>query len=250
MVQFIFLTQRVKYSKLGTDQAMQHTTLDRLTARLGEIIMNTLTQFIDIQLSLSESTTATPMADINEGQAASGFQDHSEQSDDGKYEVIENENFTGNHFNKLALSGSLFSLTTFTDVLFESCAFYATKMENCSFINVNFSNCTFEFTQLQHCNFNNCTFENCSFQVSGINKSSFAYSTYEGIVDHLIKKGNSNKEFNCTKPEILTWEEVLSGEGANSDAATIGSDKDEEVASLKIGLMGMIEDAFSKIKAA
>ena len=206
--------------------------------------MNTLTQFIDIQLSLTESTTATSMVDIDGGQATS------DQTGNGQYEVIENENFTGNHFNNLALSGSLFSLTTFTDVLCESCAFYASKLENCTFINVKFENCTFEFTQMQHCNFNNCTFENCSFQISGINKCSFAYSTYEGIVDHLIKNGNHNKEFNCTKPEILTWEEVLAQGGEASEAATVGASEHDEVASLKIGIIDIIGEAFSKIKAA
>tara|TARA_Y100000768_G_scaffold386276_1_gene374300 strand:+ start:6928 stop:7668 length:741 start_codon:yes stop_codon:yes gene_type:complete len=220
-------------------------TLDE-TTRLGEIIMNTLTQFIDIQLSLTESTTATSMSDINGGQATS------EETTQGQYEVIENENFTGNHFNSLALSGSLFSLTTFTDVLFESCAFYASKMENCTFLNVNFKNCTFEFTQIQHCNFNNCTFEGCTFQISGVSKSSFAYCTYEGIVDHVIQKGDHNKEFNCTKPEILTWEEVLADNNSQVAASSDHSigDEDEQTASLKLGLFGIIEEVFSKKKAA
>lgn len=206
--------------------------------------MNTLTQFIDFQLSLTESTTATSMKEIN------GGQETSDQTNKGQYEVIENEHFTGNHFNDLALSGSLFSLTTFTDVLFESCAFYASKMENCTFINVKFSNCTFEFTQMQHCNFNNCTFENCSFQITGISKSSFAYCTYEGMVDHLIQTGHQNKEFNCTKPEIMTWEEVLTSQ--NDEVAASGhtvGEQDEQTASLKISIFGMLEEVFFK-KAA
>lgn len=205
--------------------------------------MNTLTQFIDFQLSLTESTTATSMKEIN------GGHETSDDAASGQYEVIENESFTGNHFNGLALSGSLFSLTTFTDVLFESCAFYASKMENCTFINVKFENCTFEFTQMQHCNFNSCTFENCSFQISSISKTDFAHCTYEGIVDHLIQQGNQNREFNCTKPEILTWEEVLSSESTDKTSSTIG-EQEEKTASLKIGIMGILDEIFKSNKAA
>lgn len=203
--------------------------------------MNTLTNFIDAQFSTTESTTATKSMGINEG---------SNHEAATPYEVIENQSFTGNTFNDLALSGSLFSLTTFTDVLFESCAFYASKIENCTFINVKFENCIFEFTQMQHCNFNNCTFENCIFQVSSIAKSTFAYSTYEGMLKHLIEKGGSNKVIACQEPEVLTWEEVLSADSTlEKETAAVGQG-DNEVASLKIGLFGVIEEAFSKIKAA
>jgi len=205
--------------------------------------MNTLIQFIDFQLSLTEPTTTNSMKEINEGQETST------NAGNGQYEVIENESFTGNYFNNLALSGSLFSLTTFTDVLFESCAFYASKMENCTFINVKFENCTFEFTKMQYCNFNTCTFENCSFQISSIAQSDFAHCTYEGIVDYIIHQGHKNREFNCTKPEILTWEEVLSPPSMEQSSHTIG-EKNEKTASLKIEIMGIIDEIFKSKKAA
>ncbi len=129
-----------------------------------------------------------------------------------QYEVIENEIIKSSDFNGLSVSGSLFSLTTFTNVSFKSCVFYGSRFENCDFINCTFEDCTFEFNNLVHCNFVGTTFENCKWAYSYLRKSSL----YDCMLDPATKASISveeNKLERCFETEQaapeLTWTQVL-----------------------------------------
>jgi len=204
-------------------------------------IMNTLTQFINQQLSLSHQLTAGEGQEVNEANAS------------GLYEVIENESLSSTTLKGLVISGSLFSLTTFTDVTFESCAFYASKLENCTFINCNFNNCNFEFTGLQHCTFNKCSWDQTQFKVSPLKKNRFSFCNLDVLVAHAINK-EENSVYECVDPEVLTWEEILEGDQAASEFTgndelkiDIAGESDERTHG---GLMDAISHALAKFKAA
>jgi uncharacterized protein YjbI with pentapeptide repeats len=195
--------------------------------------MNTLTQFINAQLSLSHQLTAGERLGIDEASAT------------GLYEIIENEEIKSRHFSSLAVSGSLFSLTTFTDVTFESCVFYANKFENCNFINCTFTDCKFEFTQVQHCRYNGCKLEDTTFSVSPIKKCTIAFTQYDHKFSYFLSK-EENKVINCQELEPVTWEEALKDQAF---IATKGTNE-EATASLKIDLISAVQQAFNKLKAA
>ncbi|MCF8059183.1 MAG: pentapeptide repeat-containing protein [Bacteriovoracaceae bacterium] len=200
--------------------------------------MNTLTKFIDAQLSLSHHLTAGERLGIDEASAA------------GLYEIIENEEIKSRHFNSLAVSGSLFSLTTFTDVTFESCVFYASKLENCTFINCNFIDCKFEFTQMQHCRFNGCKMEDTTFSVSPIKKCTIAFTQFDHKFSYFLSK-EENRIINCQELEPVTWEEALENEELKAQATVTTENNDEEAtASLKINLISAVQEALSKFKVA
>jgi uncharacterized protein YjbI with pentapeptide repeats len=159
--------------------------------------MNTLTQFIDSQLSLTHHLTTEKEMGIEEAKAC------------GQYEIIENEIIESKDFKDLAVSGSLFSLTTFTNVTFESCVFYASKMENCTFINCTFVNCKFEFTQMQHCQFNRCKMEDTIWTASPMKKCTLSFCEYDHKFSYFFNE-EENRTFECSELEPLTWEDVLS----------------------------------------
>lgn len=204
--------------------------------------MNTLTQFIDAQLSLSQHLTAGERLGIDEAAAT------------GLYEIIENEEISSRHFKGLAVSGSLFSLTTFTEVTFESCVFYASKFENCTFINCKFIDCKFDFTGLQHCRFNRCTLEDSTFSVSPIKKCSLVFSEFDHKFAYYLNK-DENKVVSCTELEPLTWEEALELELTDPELEIDSSicaegAEDEVTASLKIDLIGAVKEVLTNFKAA
>lgn len=199
--------------------------------------MNTLTQFIDAQFSLNDQLTPKEKLNFDEANAA------------GLYEVIENEEIKSSHFSGLAISGSLFSLTTFTDVTFESCVFYASKLENCTFINCNFIDCKFEFTGLDHCRFNGCTVKETVFSVSPIKKCTLAFTDYDHKFAHFLNK-EENKIVSCTELEPLTWEEVLEGKHEEELPPLPLEANQEKTASLRIDLLTAIHQVFKSKKAA
>jgi len=93
-----------------------------------------------------------------------------------KYEIIENELIESCNFKELTISGSLFSLTLLKNVTFQSCVFFASKIENCEFFGCHFDECEFQFTGIDHCNFAASSFENCKWDLSPIKKSIFISS--------------------------------------------------------------------------
>lgn len=118
-----------------------------------------------------------------------------ETSNTDNYEVIENEVLNDRNFKGLTLSGSLFSLTIFTNVSFKSCVFFAGRLENCKFINCEFINCKFQFTTTLHCNFQETVFKNCIWEASPTRKTKFYYCEMDYKSSYYLSK-KSNKIIN------------------------------------------------------
>jgi uncharacterized protein YjbI with pentapeptide repeats len=128
-----------------------------------------------------------------------------------QYEIIENENVKSMTYNNLTLSGSLFSMSTFTDVTFDSCEFYGTKWENCQFIRCKFINCTFKFTHILHCNFQSSDFVSCNWHTSPLQKSQFNDCKLGTKTLYFARKESCKIENLNTKDKTLTmnWSDVL-----------------------------------------
>jgi len=199
--------------------------------------MNTLTNFIDAQLSLSVETSSKESNSINEVNAS------------GLYEIIENEELRSCFFNNLTISGSLFSLSTFTDVTFESCVFYASRFENCTFINCNFINCKFEFSELQHSRFNKCNWEESFFSFSPFKKCSLAFCN----LDYKFKatfNEEENELYNCNELTPLTWEDVLEVESKLPPQSLPKQSGHQESNNEEGNWFIALQEIFQKIKAA
>lgn len=107
------------------------------------------------------------------------------------YGVIENQNIGDKEFNDLVVSGALISLTSFKNVTFRSCVFFATRLENVSFANCTFIDCKFQFSAIEHCHFASTSLENCSWEASPINKSYFYACGMDYKTSHHLLRGNN-----------------------------------------------------------
>jgi uncharacterized protein YjbI with pentapeptide repeats len=118
---------------------------------------------------------------------------------DARYEIIENEDLNSCDFNELTISGSLFSLTTFKNVTFESCVFFGSRLENCNFVNCCFKDCSFQFTTLEHCNFVHTIFTNCMWDIAPLKKNSFEACELDAkTLFYATKDNNFNKLIACS----------------------------------------------------
>lgn len=127
------------------------------------------------------------------------------------YEVIENEVIKSSNLNELSISGSLFSLTTFTGVIFKSCVFYASKLDNCFFIDCRFENCRFEFTHISGCNFNSTIFENCTWEFSSMKDNNFSHARICMRTSSQVQKSATNLLTNVITTGVVTdWQEAIS----------------------------------------
>lgn len=118
---------------------------------------------------------------------------------DSRYEIIENEDLSSCDFNELTISGSLFSLTTFKNVTFESCVFFGSRLENCNFVNCTFKDCEFQFTTLEHCNFVHTTFTNCKWDVAPLKKNYFEACLLDAKTSfYANKENNFNRLIACS----------------------------------------------------
>lgn len=141
------------------------------------------------------------------------------------YEVIENESIKSCNLNDLTVSGSLFSLTTFTGVTFKSCVFFGSRFENCIFIDCNFIDCKFEFNHIVNCNFKSTKFENCTYEFSTINANSFVHSRL-CFKTHKLQSKGLNKVESCITPIMdMDWETALELDARANDVTQTQEEK-------------------------
>ncbi len=92
------------------------------------------------------------------------------------------------------LAGSRVSLSTYRQVVFSDCTFYATEFQGVTFENCVFENCNFEFSHLRKCKFKNCSFQNCKWVAASISTSTFEDCVLEAGIETLTY-GNQNQVF-------------------------------------------------------
>ena len=107
------------------------------------------------------------------------------------YEAIENALVNDQDFKGLNVSGSLFSLTTFRNVVFQSCVFFASNLENCEFVSCTFIDCNFQFSTVEYCNFSNTLFRSCKWDITPIKKCNFNSCDLDYKTIHYSKNGQN-----------------------------------------------------------
>jgi hypothetical protein len=191
--------------------------------------MNTLTSFINQNFALLTHTDSSSETMVNDF------------ANSALYEIIENETLNECKISDLTISGSLFSLTTFTLVTLESCVFYATRWENCTFKDCNFKDCTFEFSNLSHCKFTNCTFENCSWELSPLNRCELSFCKLDSKTQFYLSK-EENFLWGCLPTGPQNWAQALNQEGSMDELPPLPSVASEEV----IRPLGVLVNHFKK----
>lgn len=87
--------------------------------------------------------------------------DHTES-----YQLIKDEHLASVIISAQTLSGSRILLSTYQQVVFSECTFYACEFQGVTFENCVFQNCSFEFSHIRNCKFKNCNFENCNWKAT------------------------------------------------------------------------------------
>lgn len=118
---------------------------------------------------------------------------------DTQFEVVENETVVDSKINGLVISGSLFSLSTFKNVVFDSCVFFGSKLENCNFIGCTFINCEFQFSSISYCNFRTTNFSSCKWDFTPTVKSKLYNCELDNKSHYFITKENCNHLENCKR---------------------------------------------------
>ena len=122
-----------------------------------------------------------------------------------RYEVISNETLSDCIHRDINVSGSLLSLSTFTNVTFIGCVFFGSKLEHCTFKNCKFIACEFKFTQIQSNIFTACEFSKNTWSSSSMDENEFR-STQIDSKTGAIATNNTNMIKDCFSAPTLNKE--------------------------------------------
>ena len=89
------------------------------------------------------------------------------------YQLIKDEQLASVVISSQIRAGSRVLLSTYQQVVFSDCVFYAVEFQGVTFENCIFDNCSFEFSHIKKCKFKNCNFNNCTFVASSSINSSY-----------------------------------------------------------------------------
>lgn len=82
------------------------------------------------------------------------------------YQMITDEHLASLVITSQTLAGSRVLMSTYQQVVFSDCVFYAVEFQGVTFENCVFENCTFEFSHIRKCKFKNCNFTNCIWKAT------------------------------------------------------------------------------------
>ena len=82
------------------------------------------------------------------------------------YQMIKDEHLASLVVTSQTLAGSRVLMSTYQQVVFSDCVFYAVEFQGVMFENCVFENCTFEFSHIRKCKFKNCNFTDCTWKAS------------------------------------------------------------------------------------
>jgi uncharacterized protein YjbI with pentapeptide repeats len=125
------------------------------------------------------------------------------------YQMIKDEHLAFLVVAHQILAGSRVSLSTYRQVVFSDCTFYATEFQGVTFENCVFENCNFEFSHLRKCKFKNCSFKECKWVAASVSSSTFEDCVLEDVIEALTY-GNQNQVFyGCDSHSTDIYIEVL-----------------------------------------
>ncbi len=110
------------------------------------------------------------------------------------YQMIKDEHLAFLVVSHQILAGSRVSMSTYRQVVFSDCTFYATQFQGVTFENCVFENCNFEFSHLRKCKFKNCSFNNCKWVAASVFSTTFENCVLEAGIEALTY-GNRNEVF-------------------------------------------------------
>lgn len=107
------------------------------------------------------------------------------------YQMIQDEQLESLVIASQILAGSHILLSTYEQVVFSDCVFYACSFQGVSFKNCVFENCNFEFSHFKNCHFENCSFNNSTWKASSSTKSTYLDCSFWPVLHTLLENGQN-----------------------------------------------------------
>lgn len=95
------------------------------------------------------------------------------------YQLVKDEELHSVVITSQILAGSRILLSSYRQVVFSGCVFYACDFQGVTFENCIFENCSFEFSHIKKCNFKNCSFADCNFTASSSTNSIYKDCSFD-----------------------------------------------------------------------
>ena len=89
-----------------------------------------------------------------------------QEDQSASYQMIKDEHLASLVVTSQILAGSRVLVSTYQQVVFSDCTFYAVEFQGVIFENCVFENCNFEFSHIRDCKFKNCSFSNCIWKAT------------------------------------------------------------------------------------
>jgi uncharacterized protein YjbI with pentapeptide repeats len=89
-----------------------------------------------------------------------------QEDQSASYQMIKDEHLASLVVTSQILAGSRVLVSTYQQVVFSDCTFYAVEFQGVIFENCVFENCNFEFSHIRDCKFKNCSFSNCTWKAT------------------------------------------------------------------------------------
>lgn len=115
------------------------------------------------------------------------------------YQLIKDEQLEAIVVSSQVLAGSRILFSTYRQVVFTDCTFYACDFQGVTFENCIFENCNFEFSHMKKCQFKNCNFTDCVFKASTSTNSSYMDCDLSEDLRALLANGKNNLQWNQSR---------------------------------------------------
>lgn len=107
------------------------------------------------------------------------------------YQMIKDEHLASVVITHQTLSGSRVLMSTYLQVVFSECNFYACEFQGVTFKNCIFENCNFAFSHIRNCKFVNCSFHDCKWQSSSSIISVYKECELEGRIKEMASTSDN-----------------------------------------------------------
>jgi uncharacterized protein YjbI with pentapeptide repeats len=91
---------------------------------------------------------------------------NNELNSSDSYQMIKDEHLDSIVVSAQVLAGSRILLSSYKQVVFVDCVFYACEFQGVTFDNCIFENCSFQFSHIRRSEFKNCNFEGCTWRAT------------------------------------------------------------------------------------
>ena len=111
------------------------------------------------------------------------------------YQMIKDEHLASLVITSQTLAGSRVLLSSYQQVVFSDCVFYAVEFQGVTFENCVFDNCNFEFSHIRRCKFKNCNFTNCTWKATSTIDTVYVDCDLDHNLSQLTEVNGNETEF-------------------------------------------------------